>query len=123
MQFEIEMAIREEVAKAISDLCKCDYPADFIKTGQFSQRSSLTHITYRSTLVGTDAHTAGELLECLEKWVESSAALKIKLFVLDVDSTCPVRISSLKDPECAPISTPASGRTLVGRDLTCQCFA
>jgi len=88
--------IHSRIAKAISYQCNCSFPVEFIRDGFFRCWNAPDEFTYRSAIVGTEAHNATELVQFLEEWVNSEPALQVGRFELWVDTKCPVLISSLK---------------------------
>ena len=68
----------------------------FIRKGLFRFWNSLNELTYRSVIVGTEAHNATELVGFLQEWVNSEPALQVDQFELRVGTRCPVLIPSLK---------------------------
>lgn len=76
---------------------------NLIEYGQISCRNSPSQATYRGTVLagGSSGYNATQIVGCIEKWVKTSPALYIddKLLV-DVDSRCRVRVTSLTEPEC-----------------------
>ena len=93
---KIRSYIHRGIAKAISYQCNCSFSAEFIRNGLFRCWNALNEFTYRSTIVGTKAHNATELVGFLEQWVNSEPALQVDQFELWVGTRCPVPISSLK---------------------------
>jgi len=69
---------------------------EFIRKGLFRCWKTPDKFIYRSTIVGTEAHNATELVQFLEEWVNSESALQVQQFELWIDPQCPVLISSLK---------------------------
>ena len=69
---------------------------EFIRKGLFRCWNSLNEFTYRSAIVGTEAHNATELVGFLQEWVNSEPALQVDQFELEVGTRCPVLIPSLK---------------------------
>jgi len=69
---------------------------NFIRKGLFRCWKAPDEFTYRSAIVGTEAHNATELVEFLEEWVNSEPTLQVDQFELWVDTQCPVPVPSLK---------------------------
>ena len=92
--------IQKETANAISNYCNCSFPAEFIASGKLSCRNSPLYVTYRSTISGGKGHSAEELLTFIENWVGTSPTIVAGPYIVDIDPSCTIRISSLTDPEC-----------------------
>ena len=59
-------------------------------------------LIYRSTIEATGSHNASEIVGVIVDWVTSTepgeATLQLWPFVMDLDSSCPVSITSLNSP-------------------------
>ena len=93
---KIESYIHSEVTQAISEHCNCSFSMEFIRNGVFRCWNASNEVTYRSTIVGTKANNATQLVQFLQKWVNSKPVLLVEIFELWVDTKCPVRLSSFK---------------------------
>ena len=93
---KIESYIHSEVTQAISEHCNCSFSMEFIRNGVFRCWNASNEVTYRSTIVGTKANNATQLVQFLQKWVNSEPVLLVEIFELWVDTKCPVRLSSFK---------------------------
>ena len=94
--------IRKEVANAIGNYCNCSFSTESIQDGIISCRSSPLYVTYRSDFRDTQGLDPLLILVYIEDWVSTSPTILIGPYMVDVDSTCSVRISSLADEECPP---------------------
>ena len=63
------------------------------------------YILYRAQLGGTKTISIDSLTQTLEKWVESNPAFGVNGHLLNIDSSCPLFISSFGDPPCTDLST------------------
>ena len=52
-------------------------------------------------MIGTYNANASELLKFLQDWVNTGPTIEMDWYYVDIDSSCPVAISSLKEAECA----------------------
>ena len=120
---QVEKDIREAVANAVSNKCNCSFAQSSIRRGKLSCRSTVNQVVYRSTVIGTNNNNSSIIVEFIEEWVRSStAAVLIDPFILDVDPSCNVHISSMLEPECSTPSTAIGNRTLITTDEeTIQC--
>ena len=106
----MEAAIKDAVAEAVRERCGCDFPTADIVDGVFSCSSVTTEVTYRATIRGNiETNFAGILRSQIRQWALSSPVIKFEKLLLWVDSTCPVVIQSLADPEC-PSTAPSACR-------------
>ena len=96
------MDIQKEVANAVSKSCNCTVPNESIATGKLSCQTSALYVTYRSMINGTQSHTAEEMLSFIEDWVYTSPPIMAGPWIVTVDPSCTVRISSFTDLECPP---------------------
>ena len=92
--------IQKETANAISNYCNCSFPANAIASGKLSCRNSPSYVTYRSTISLGQGLSAEELLTFIENWVSTSPTVVVGPYIVDIDSSCTIRFSSLTDPEC-----------------------
>ena len=106
----MEAGIRDGVREAIRQRCDCDFSTSDIVDGVFSCRNVTTEVTYRATLRGRiDTDRAGRLRSQVRRFVQRGPAITYDTFLLWVDSTCPVNLSSLTDPECPNITPVLAG--------------
>ena len=63
-------------------------------------------MTYRNTIVSSP--DTNEQFGYIQDWVSSGAVVQVGNFLLIVYKDCPVRISSMSDPECASAELPAN---------------
>lgn len=114
---QVEKAIREAVAKAVSDLCNCSFPASFVRPGKLSCRSTFDQVIYRSIAIGTSNYSSSQIVGLIEQWVQSSSAtILLGSFIMDVDPSCDVQLSSLLEPECSTPHIPQGNHTLITTD-------
>ena len=119
--WKLDTHIRGILARAISRLCNCTFPLDFIRSGRFSCRNSTSKATYRSAIITTASHDARQLVDFIQKWVSSRPILELDWWLLDVYTDCPAGILSFSDPECQG-SVPACNATLLTNNpLTLKC--
>lgn len=94
-----------DLTQAISDHiirhCDCNFTRDLLTNRAFECSASSPHdVTYRAQLLGTADLSPEELLRIVERWVAGGPTLSIHLRLIDVDSSCAVRISSFREPSC-----------------------
>ena len=100
---DVEQVIQGAMVEAIRSRCGgCDFTTASIGTGEFSCQTTATQVIYRSTLVAIETHTAQELREFAEDWVNSGTTIPYRRFRFRVRTDCPFLISSLEEPECLP---------------------
>ena len=88
---------------ATEERCHCGFTAGHIDSAVSGFRcSSSQHnqVVFRSKLHGTEDTNASTLMTYIRQWTSSDTSITVLNLILDIDSTCPVRISSLSDPEC-----------------------
>ena len=89
------------IFKAIVEKGGQPIAVDKINKGYFSCYSSNTRTTYRTTISGLENTSAVHLAELVQKWVESGVSMRALWYVIKIDKSCPVLISSVDDDECA----------------------
>ena len=102
----IESYIQSLVTEVIKEGCHCDFQENFI--GQAEILCDLlepTQIVYRASITRYANYSADQLVGYIEDWVRTGPSVSIGLTVVEFDSNCPVRISSLSDPICELPST------------------
>lgn len=93
--------IRGSILKAITEKGDFSITLDEIGKGFFSCYRSKTESTYRTTITGLRYVSAQtDLIRLIQNWVESGATLRVLWFVIKVDKSCPVLISSMTADEC-----------------------
>jgi hypothetical protein len=95
--------IEEALFEAIESRCKCCFPRVNLLKASFSCASSPNLTTYRNTLIGTHNFNATQLIGFIQDWVTSAPQINIKDYSVWLDSSCPVAIASLKEPECGEV--------------------
>ena len=106
---EIKAAISQQISMVISAHCNCSVPGDFLQGGRFRCWNTPTAVTYRNKVFGNTATNASKLVEYTEDWVKTEHLfVPVGDFDLKVYKDCPVRISSMSDPECASAELPAN---------------
>ena len=88
-------------------LCHCGFTAGHIDRGVSGfQCSENQHnqVVFRSKLNGTVTTNASTLTNYINQWTSSAVSITVQGLILDVDSMCPVHISSFSDPECASVT-------------------
>ncbi len=63
-------------------------------------------MTYRNTLISSPY--TDQVTEYIKDWVKSEPVVQVGDFHLRVNKDCPVRISSMNDPECSNTDLPAA---------------
>ena len=95
--------IEEALVEAIESRCECHFPRANLLKASFSCASSPNLTTYRNTLIGTYNFNATQLIGFIQDWVTSAPQINIKDYSVWLDSSCPVAIASLKEPECGEV--------------------
>lgn len=54
----------------------------------------------RATLFGTDTVSAFDVVDDIQKWVESGPSVQVEWYVVDIDKACPVHIQSMYEKDC-----------------------
>ena len=76
--------------------------SDLIQPGKLRCSERAARLIYRSTIEATGSHNASEIVGVIVNWVTSTepgeATLQLWPFVMDLDSSCPVSITSLNSP-------------------------
>ncbi len=102
---DTEAAIVETISRVISAGCNCSFPEAALQGGLFSCWNGPTEVTYRNSIVSTD--NTSKLVGYIEDWVKSEQPfIQVGRFLVKVFQDCPVRKSSVNDPEC---ELPAAG--------------
>jgi hypothetical protein len=61
-------------------------------------------VTYRALLHENCKISSLELEQAIERWISSGKAIVVRSLVLKVDSSCPVIVGDVNDPECTYIA-------------------
>ena len=103
-------------------LCRCGFTAGHIDRGVSGFRCSNQHnqVVFRSKLNGTVTTNASTLTNYIHQWTSSGTSITVLGLILDVDSMCPVHISSFTDPECASV-TDVSTTSIISGVVTAAC--
>ena len=93
--------MRGSIFKAIVEKGGYQISLDKINKGFFTCYSSKTRTTYRTTITGLESVSAiSDLAGLVQKWVESGATMRVLWYVIKIDKSCPVLISSMNEDEC-----------------------
>ena len=87
-------------------LCHCGFMVgniDYTVSG-FQCSNQPNQVIFRSKLHGTVTTNASTLTNYIHQWTSSDISITVLGLILDVDSMCPVHISSFSDPECASVT-------------------
>ena len=91
------------MVEATEERCHCGFTAGHIDStlsGFRCSHSQQNQVVFRSKLHGTKDTNASTLISYISQWTSSDISITVLNLILDIDSTCPVRISSLSDPKC-----------------------
>ena len=91
------------VVAATEERCHCEFTTGHIDSAVSGFRCSSSQrnqVVFRSKLNGTEDTNASTLTTYISQWTSSDTSITVLNLILDIDSTCPVHISSLSDPEC-----------------------
>ena len=110
------------VVNGAEQLCRCQFTAGHIDRGVSGFRCSNQHnqVIFRSKLNGTVTTNASTLTNYIHQWTSSGTSITVLGLILDVDSMCPVHISSFTDPECVSV-TDVSTTSIVGGVIAAVC--
>ena len=104
--------LKESIEENVNQRCDCNFIQDnIVESGFQCFDSNLQAVTFRAALRGLSGVTSAELLAYTEDWVYSEATISVQSVRLEVDSDCPVTISSFSDSECGR-STPEPSSSL-----------
>ena len=96
----MDRIMRGAIQEALLSKGNYSVSLDKIHRGIFSCRSSVTQTTFRTTITGTKSFSAVDLAEGVQTWVESGPAITVQWYLVDIDKSCPVEISSMGEQEC-----------------------
>lgn len=54
----------------------------------------------RTTIIGLENVSAHDIIRAVQLWVSTGPSVRIQWYVVDINSRCPVAISSDVAPEC-----------------------
>lgn len=96
------MVIAQILINKIEDHCKCDFTHHYIRDGnlQCFPQSQDGAVTYRTKITETPMASITDLMSHLLNFLSSTETIAVWDSLLKIDDSCPVRISSLEDPEC-----------------------
>lgn len=104
--------LRIAILDNVNQRCGCGFVQDnIVQSGFQCFDSNLQAVTFRAALRGLSDVTSADLLTYTENWVHSEATVSVQSLRLEVDSDCPVTISSFSDSECGQ-STPEPSSSL-----------
>ena len=102
---QLENLIRAEVTENVimhCPQCSDDLSESFIQPGTLKCSETAARLIYRSTIETNGSHNASEVVQIINGWVTSTdpgqATFNLWPFVMDLDSRCPVSITSLDSP-------------------------
>lgn len=93
-----QLAVRQKIASVLSTFCACNFSLHLIDDGVFSCRTSHNFVVYRSKISGL---FASDMVQYLSEWVEMNPTLQVDWLLLNIHSSCSVRIDSIDDPDCS----------------------
>ena len=107
--------LKQQASNEISAGCdRCDESVISITEGVFRCfPGSESAVTYRALLHENCKISSIELQKPIERWLSSGRAIVVRSLVLKADSSCPVIVRHVNDPECAA-GDPNSGMTSNG---------
>ena len=93
--------IATDITRNVQERCQCGFVRDRVTDEVFRCfPASPQAVTYRAVLHGIASATSSELISHIELWTAEGAVIRIQQVLLEVDGSCDVAISSLKDEEC-----------------------
>ena len=102
---QLENLIRAEVTENVimhCPQCSDDLSKSFIQPGTLKCSETAARLIYKSTIETNGSHNASEVVQIINGWVTSTdpgqATFNLWPVVMDLDSRCPVSITSLDSP-------------------------
>ena len=88
--------------EAVESRCKCRFPLSNLLEESFICEVSPDLLTYRAAVLGTYNYNGTQILSFIQHWASGGPRIKTGPAGehVRVDSSCPVEISSLDEPEC-----------------------
>ena len=98
---EVKMAISQQITRVISAHCHCSVPDNLLQNGLFTCWNTPNVVTFRNKIISNTVNTS-KLVDYIIEWVNTEQPyVQVGDFGLKVYKDCPVRISSMNDPDCA----------------------
>ena len=95
-------------------LCQCGFNAEYITDYAFQCfPNSDQQVTFRARLHGTANATSVQLIEDIQQWVNTKMPVAVQGVRVNTE-TCPVTITSFRDPQCTTQSTFDNIAAIVG---------
>ena len=95
-------------------LCQCGFNAEHITNHAFQCfPNSDQQVTFRARLHGTASATSSQLIEDIQQWVNTKTPVAVQGVRVNTE-TCPVTITSFRDPQCTTQSTFDNIAAIVG---------
>ena len=104
--------IVESVVNETSRLCQCQLTAEQIQDAMLTCSNDSNAVTFRASLVGSEANTSTAVLEKMEEWVMNpSSSITIQGRRLSLNPNCDIHLSSFTEDSCIPTSIPLPSPT------------
>lgn len=116
MALKLQDLKQQASTEIIAGCNRCDQSVISITEGVFRCfPGSESAVTYRALLHENCKISSIELEQAIERWLSSGKAIVVRSLVLKADSSCPVIVGHVNDPECVIRSRdPHSGMTSNG---------
>ena len=103
--------VRNAVVQNTERLCQCGFNAEYITDYAFQCfPNSDQQVTFRAKVHGTAHATSSQLTEDIQQWVNTEMPVAVQGVRVNID-TCPVAITSFRDPQCPETTQPTSDTT------------
>jgi hypothetical protein len=105
MDLKLQDIKQQATTEIIAGCNGCDQSVISITEGVFRCfPGSESAVTYRALLHENCKISSLELEQAIERWISSGKAIVVRSLVLKVDSSCPVIVGDVNDPECTYIA-------------------
>ena len=100
--------IVESIVNETNRLCQCELRAEQIRNERLMCSNDSNALTFRASLVGSEANTSTAVLDKIAEWVMNpSSSFTIQGMRLSLNPNCDIRLSSFSNESCTTsISTP-----------------
>ena len=107
--------IVESVVNETSRLCQCELTAEQIRDTTLMCSNDSNAVTFRASLVGSEANTSTAILNKTAEWVMNpSSSITVQGRTLSLNPNCDLQISSFTDDSCTAIPIPLPSPTPTG---------
>ena len=104
--------IVESVVNETNILCQCQLTAEQIQDAMLTCSNDSNAVTFRASLVGSEANTSTAVLDKIAEWVMNpSSSITIQGMRLFLNPNCDIHLSSFTEDSCIPTSIPLPSPT------------